>query len=82
MLAHKVYSLATTLKRSRRSSQLTGGLKMMQMRWEDLTTVDEKVEYLRAQLKMLGAEIASDQRRLNDRITKLEESARVKDHEQ
>lgn len=41
--------------------------------WEKMTP-DEKCDHLRERLEMLAVEMANDQRRLNDRLMKLEQA--------
>ena len=43
----------------------------MDMFWEKMTP-DEKCDQLRARLEMLAVEMANDQRKLHDRLVKLE----------
>ena len=45
----------------------------MDMFWEKMTP-DEKCDQLRERLEMLAVEVANDQRRLNDRLVKLEQA--------
>lgn len=45
----------------------------MDMFWEKMTP-DEKCDQLRARLEMLAVEMANDQRRLHDRLVKLEQA--------
>jgi hypothetical protein len=40
--------------------------------WEKMTP-DEKCEHLRGRLEVVAVEMANDQRKLNDRIVKLEQ---------
>jgi len=52
----------------------------MEKPWEDLKDADEKANYLKEQVRRLWAvavEMASSQRRLNDRVVKLEEKNRA-----
>lgn len=46
----------------------------MDQLWEDMKTTEEKLDYLRRQLRLIAGEMASEQRRLNDRIVKLEQA--------
>ena len=45
----------------------------MEMFWEKMTP-DEKCDQLRERLEMLAVELANDQRRLNDRLVKIEQT--------
>lgn len=49
-----------------------GGSEMDKF-WEKMT-LDEKCDQLRARLEMLAVEMANDNRRLNDRLVKLEQA--------